>query len=56
MSEVCLKSLVLFSPEKRRLEGDIIVAYGFFTSKYRGATLTSPLVISDRTQENGTEL
>ncbi|KAJ7422086.1 hypothetical protein WISP_39754 [Willisornis vidua] len=52
-----LRALVLFSLEKRRLMGDLIVVYNFLM-RGRGGTDTDlfSLVTSNRTQENGLKL
>ncbi|GAB0210394.1 hypothetical protein GRJ2_003505200 [Grus japonensis] len=52
-----LRSLGLFRLEKRRLRGDLIVAYSFLTrgSEGAGADLL-PLVTRDRTRGNGMKL
>ncbi|GAB0186609.1 hypothetical protein GRJ2_001126200 [Grus japonensis] len=52
-----LRSLGLFSLEKRRLGGDLIMAYSFLTrgSEGAGADLL-PLVTSDRTRGKGMKL
>lgn len=49
-----LMSLGLFNPEKRRLRGDLILAYDFLTRGSRGAgTDLLSLVTSDRTEPKG---
>jgi len=48
-----LKLLDLFSPEKRRLRGDCIVAYSFLMKWSRRAGTDLSLVTSDRIQVNG---
>ncbi|KAJ7399065.1 hypothetical protein BTVI_118553 [Pitangus sulphuratus] len=55
--EVWLRSLGLFSLEKRRLRTNLIVTYNFLVRKSVGAsTNLSSLVTSDRTQKNGMKL
>lgn len=44
MYEECLRSLGLFSPEKKRLRGVLMVAYSFFMRGLDGMGLNSSLV------------
>jgi len=52
-----LRELVLFSPEKRRLQGDLIVAFQYLKGAYRkdGKNIFSR-VFCDRTSSNGFKL
>ena len=51
-----LKSLDLFSPEKRRLRGDLIVAHGFLMRDWRGSAELCALVTMTGPKGNAMEL